>query len=131
VLLGRDPDDSPFQQPGGKQFHLHLSDLGRPIHAIRHNLDLPDLDTVIEGVIKHVREYEREVQAKDGRWYSLRLRPYLTLDNKVDGAVLVLVDIDASKRSEQEVLSVRDFAEAVHHDGAGPAPDFRQRAARA
>ena len=38
---------------------------------------------------------------KDGRWYSLRVRPYMTLDNKVDGAVLVLVDIDALKRSEQ------------------------------
>jgi D-hexose-6-phosphate mutarotase len=53
------------------------------------------------------------VQDKDGHWYSLRVRPYLTLDNKVDGAVLVLVDIDASKLAQQEVIHTRDFAEAV------------------
>ncbi len=113
VLLGRDLTIRRFSSQAEKQFHLHLTDLGRPIHGIRHNLDLPDLDAVVEGVIKHVREVEREVQAKDGRWYSLRIRPYLTLDNKVDGAVLVLVDIDASKRAEQEVTHARDFAEAV------------------
>lgn len=113
VLLGRDLTIRRFSNQAEKQFHLHLSDLGRPIHGIRHNLDLPDLDAVILEVIKSVREYEREVQAKDGRWYSLRVRPYLTIDNKVDGAVLVLVDIDASKRSEQEVTHARDFAEAV------------------
>ena len=58
-----------------------------------------------------MREQEREVRDKGGRWYSLRVRPYMTLDNKVDGAVLVLVDIDAHKRAEQAVAAARDYAE--------------------
>ena len=58
-----------------------------------------------------MREQEREVRDKDGRWYSLRVRPYMTLDNKVDGAVLVLVDIDALKRAEQAAAAARDYAE--------------------
>jgi len=50
-----------------------------------------------------VRESEREVRDKAGRWHALRVRPYLTLDNKVDGAVLVLVDIDALKRTQEDI----------------------------
>jgi two-component system, chemotaxis family, CheB/CheR fusion protein len=57
-----------------------------------------------------VREQEYEVRDKGGRWYSLRVRPYMTLDNKVDGAVLVLVDIDALKCAEQ-AAAARDYAE--------------------
>jgi two-component system CheB/CheR fusion protein len=37
-------------------------------------------------------------RGKDGRWYSLRVRPYVTLDSKIDGASIVLVDIDAVRR---------------------------------
>ena len=36
---------------------------------------------------------EMEVQDRNGKWYSMRIRPYKTTDNKIDGAVLVLVDI--------------------------------------
>src|SRR5262249_45898694 len=52
-------------------------------------------------VIDTVSPREMDVQDKKGRWYSLRLRPYKTLDNKIEGAVLMLVDIDPLKRGEQ------------------------------
>ena len=61
---------------------------------VRHNLAVPDLDSFITEVIDSVRPSEREVHDKDGRWFSLRVRPYITPDNKVDGAVVVLVDIN-------------------------------------
>ena len=50
---------------------------------------------------------------KDGHWYWLRVRPYLSLDNKVDGAVLVVVDIDALKSSRQELRECRDFIDTM------------------
>ena len=43
----------------------------------------------------------------------LRVRPYLTVDNKIDGAVLVLVDVNVLKQTEQKIREARDFAEAV------------------
>ena len=113
VLLGRDLTIRRFSAQAEKQFSLHASDLGRTIGGIRHNLDLPDLESLVTDVITTVRECEREVRSLDGQWYSLRVRPYVTLDNKVDGAVLVLVDIDAAKKAEQEVMHARDFAEAI------------------
>ena len=50
---------------------------------------------------------------KEGRWYSARVRPYMTLDNKIDGAVLMLVDIDALKQKEREITEAREYAEST------------------
>ena len=69
-----------------------------------------DLESFIAEVIATVREREREVRDKEGRWYSLRVRPYLTVDNRVDGAVLVLVEISDLKRIQQAVAGERDYA---------------------
>ncbi|MDZ4858121.1 MAG: PAS domain S-box protein [Candidatus Hydrogenedentes bacterium] len=120
ILLGRDLTIRRVSRQAHEQFGLITTDLGRPISHIQHNLPLhsassansaPDLDKLCAEVIASVREHECEVRDKAGRWHSLRVRPYITLDNKVDGAVLVLVDIDALKHSEQIASDARDFAQ--------------------
>jgi two-component system, chemotaxis family, CheB/CheR fusion protein len=132
VLLARDLTIRRFSPQAEKQFDLLATDLGRPISHIRHNLvcapqavlpesgsqlepqqlDSPvDLESIAAETLASVREQEREVRDRAGRWHSLRVRPYVTLDNMVDGAVLVLVDIDAIKRSEQAIAAARDYAE--------------------
>lgn len=113
VLLGRDLGIRRFSVHAEKQFQLTSGDLGRSILNVQHNLLLPDLGAFVTDVITRVRENEREVQDKAGRWHSLRVRPYLTLDNKVDGAVLVMVDIDELKRSEQLIAGAQEHAEAI------------------
>jgi hypothetical protein len=55
------------------------------------------------------------VSDRYGRWHSLRAHPYLTLDNEVDGAVIVLADIDTIKRSE---LEIKGKEEALKHTNA-------------
>jgi PAS domain S-box-containing protein len=118
VLLGRDLTIRRFSTQAEKQFDLLAADVGRPISHIRHALVLTDdaespldLEALSAEVVADVREQEREVRDKGGRWHSLRVRPYLTLDNKVDGAVLVLVEIDALKHSERVIDMAREFAE--------------------
>ena len=113
VLLGRDLTIRRFSVHAEKQLNLLASDVGRPISHVRHNLEVPDLEPLITEVIDTVRAREREVQDKDGRWFSLRVRPYLTLDNKVDGAVLMLVDIHDLKRSELAIAAAREYAENI------------------
>ncbi|MFO5491614.1 MAG: ATP-binding protein, partial [Cuspidothrix sp.] len=54
-----------------------------------------------------------EVQDQDGHWYDLRIRPYRTIDNKIDGAVVVLVDIDELKHSTDQLRASRNYAEAI------------------
>jgi two-component system CheB/CheR fusion protein len=113
VLFGRDLTIRRFSPQAEKQFNLIATDIGRPIGEVQHNLDLTDLETFIAEVIASIRERECEVRDKDGRWYSLRVRPYLTIDNKVDGAVLVLVDIDALKRTELEIIKASEYSDAI------------------
>ena len=50
----------------------------------------------------------------------LHVRPYITLENNVDGAVLVLVDISAIKESEQVVIAALDFSEAIIRTARDP-----------
>ena len=76
--------------------------MGRPLPDIKLNIT-GDVEKLVLEVIENVVTREREVQDRNGRWYSVRVRPYRTLENMIDGAVMVLVDIDGVKRAEQAV----------------------------
>jgi two-component system CheB/CheR fusion protein len=70
---------------------------------------MPDLDGLISEVSGKGSLVEREVQGRDGRWYSLRMRPYRTAENKIDGVLMALMDIDVMKRGlDQARLSLDD-----------------------
>ena len=113
VLVGRDLTIRSFTPLAAKTFNLLASDIGRPLTRIRNNLDGVNLDQLLTEVIESMRPLEHEVQDKEDHWFSLRIRPFLTMDNKVDGAVLMLVDIDILKRSEQAIAANRDYAEGI------------------
>jgi two-component system, chemotaxis family, CheB/CheR fusion protein len=113
ILLGRDQTIRRFATKRQSVFNLLPTDVGRSIHDIRHRLDIPDLERLISGVIQTAREHEHEVRDADGRWYSFRISPYRGAENNIDGAVLVLVDIDALKRNAEEMAQTREYAEAV------------------
>ena len=74
------------------------ADIGRAFEDIRPNIDVADLDAQIAEVIDTMVVKESEVQDRDGRWYRLQIRPYKTTDNRLDGAIVSLLDIDALKR---------------------------------
>src|SRR5882724_7062204 len=82
-------------------FNILPTDIGRPLSELRPNIDVPDLENVLREVIETLGTRERKVTDKGGRKYSLRVRPYRTTDNKIDGAVLTLVDIDGTKKSDE------------------------------
>ena len=103
VMVWQDLRIRRFTPVAEKLLNLIGTDVGRPISDIKFNLSIPDLSSLLTEVIDTVTIKEMEVQDRQGRWYLLRIRPYRTMDNKIDGAVIVLVDIDALKRN-QEVL---------------------------
>ncbi len=102
-----------FTPTAADTLNLISTDVGRSIGDIKPNINVPDLEQLIEEAIKTASVLEREVQDTEGRWFSLHVRPYKTLDNKIDGAVLVLVDIDALKRSETQIRESRDYAASI------------------
>jgi len=76
-------------------FNITDPDVGRRITELKPNIDIPELEKLIHDVIDTLSVREREVRDKQGGRYSLRIRPYRTADNKIDGAVLTLVDINS------------------------------------
>ena len=89
---------------GGETAQPESADVGRPLADIRFNLvDLPDLEPLLAEVLDTVSPQEFDVRDGRGRWYSLRLRPYKTLDNKIDGVVVMLVEMTDRKRAEAAV----------------------------
>jgi len=101
VMVGRDLRIRRFTPLAEKLFNLIPTDMGRPISDIKPNLRVEDPARLIARVIDTLAPHESEVQDSDGHWYSLRIRPYVTLDNKIDGASVVLVDIDSVRRQLQ------------------------------
>ncbi|MDB6034258.1 MAG: cheBR, two-component system, chemotaxis family, CheB/CheR fusion protein [Verrucomicrobiales bacterium] len=113
VVLQSDLTIRRFTPLAEKLLNLVPTDVGRPITNIRPAFNFPGLEAAILKVIETVQAQEEEVQDKHGRWYSLRIFPYRTLDNRIDGALLVLVDIDAQKRAAQRIQAALEYAEAT------------------
>ena len=78
-------------------FNILPTDVGRPIGDFRPNIDVPNLEEVVREVIESLTSRERNVIDKNGRQYFLRIRPYRSTENKIEGAVITLVEIDQKK----------------------------------
>jgi two-component system CheB/CheR fusion protein len=76
------------------------SDVGRPLRHLTSNLDYPTLVADATQVLRTLVVQEREVRTHDGAWYLVRLLPYRTSENVIDGLVVTFVDIDHIKRAE-------------------------------
>jgi two-component system, chemotaxis family, CheB/CheR fusion protein len=108
VFVGSDLSIRRFTSAATDIFRLLPSDIGRPFADIRHTLDIPDLTKIIEYTVAHLVTTEREVQDASGRWRSLEIRPYKTADNRIEGAIIALPDIDRIKNSEQYLKQIID-----------------------
>jgi two-component system, chemotaxis family, CheB/CheR fusion protein len=93
-------------------FNVLPSDIGRPITDIRPDLNV-DLKPLLITVLRDGVNLEREVQDQQGHWYRLQVRPYQTLDNRIDGAVLVVMDIDVIKKRNQELVLAGEFTKSI------------------
>jgi chemotaxis methyl-accepting protein methylase/signal transduction histidine kinase/chemotaxis response regulator CheB len=90
------------------------SDVGRPLDDIKSNLQVANLDQRIAEVIETNTMFESEVQNREGSWYRMQIRPYKTIDNKIDGATLSLVDIDALKHHVSDAQEATGEAERAN-----------------
>ena len=112
IMVGSDLRIRRSTPPARKVMNLLPTDTGRPVGDLKANVDVPDLDQMIADVIEQVQVREREVCDRHGRWYSLRIHPYRTGDNKIDGAVIVLLDIDEAKRGQ---IALQQSEERYRH----------------
>jgi two-component system CheB/CheR fusion protein len=99
VMLGNDLHIRRFTPTCERILNLIPADVGRPIGDIKSTLSVPNLETLLRGVIENLEPRAVEVSDVNGHRYSLRARPYRTDDNRIDGVVMVLVDIELGTSS--------------------------------
>jgi two-component system, chemotaxis family, CheB/CheR fusion protein len=100
--------------PGARTFmNLIPGDVGRPLADIKLNVDVEDLDGHIAEVLETLRVKEIEVVDGSGRWHRMRIRPYRTVDDRLDGAVISLTDIDVFKQAVGDANAALDQVSAI------------------
>jgi two-component system CheB/CheR fusion protein len=110
VMLSRDLRVRRYTPLAEKVLNLIPSDIGRPITHLKPNIDIPNLESLVAESVNSMSLKEMDVQDRYGHWYSLRIRPYKTSENVIEGAVLALLDIDALK---MEVKELHLYAESI------------------
>lgn len=113
VIVARDLRLRRFTPIAESVLNLIPSDIGRPITQIKPNINFPELEKSILQVIDSVTVQHHEVQDSQGHWYSLTIRPYKSVDNRIDGAVITLFDTDEVRRFETQMQEAQEFAQGV------------------
>jgi two-component system CheB/CheR fusion protein len=102
-----------FTPAAERVLNLIATDVGRPIGHIKPNIECPDLEKLIARVIENVETFEGQVQGVGGNTYLLRIRSYKDLENRIDGAVLSLLDVGEVKAQTDAAVRSRRVAEGA------------------
>jgi two-component system CheB/CheR fusion protein len=114
VILGRDGRIRRFTPAASRVFGLAPADLGRSLSEVRQISTIADvLSPIVEEVLAQLRPIDSTIQDRNGQWHQLWVRPYKTLDGRIDGTVIAARDIDAEKRSAEGLVAARKYAEDV------------------
>lgn len=116
VMVNNDLRIRRFTPMAERILNLIPSDVGRRISDINPNIECPDLEKLMAESIDGVATVEREVRDRQGATYALRIRPYKSIENRIDGAVLALFDIDAARGGERLAEFGRRLTAAIIED---------------
>ncbi|WP_236597694.1 CheR family methyltransferase [Paraburkholderia kirstenboschensis] len=102
VFVDRTFNIKRYTSPAEALFNILPSDTGRPLQHLTHDLDYPEMIDDLRAAFESLRKIEKEVQSKDGRAFLARVIPYRTDDDRIDGAVLALIDITEQKAAQAQ-----------------------------
>ena len=117
VMVSNDFRIRRFTPSAQKLLNLLPGDVGRRLGEIRPNLDVEDLEGLARDAIRRAAPQQREVRTTEGEWRMLHVRPYMTWDNRIEGAVISLQDVDALKRSLDQT---REYADTIVESAREP-----------
>ena len=102
-----------FTTAASNLFHLIAGDVGRPITDLAAQFEAVDLVGAIKEVLSTLTMFERDVPGANDRYFLLRILPYRTVHNVIDGVAVTFTDITRLKRAELLVEDARQYAESI------------------
>ena len=103
LFLDNDLNVRRFTPQATKIIKLIPADVGRPITDLASELRYPELAEDAREVLRTLASAEKPIGARDGRWFTVRIMPYRTLDDRIDGVVITFADITAAKTLEAKL----------------------------
>ncbi len=99
-----------FTDQATRIYKLIATDVQRPLSDIANDLDYPELEADADGVLRTLVVCEKHVPTRSGGWYTVRIMPYRTVDNVIDGVVVTFINITEAKQLESQLRSMQDGA---------------------
>jgi len=106
-----------------KIFKLRNADIGRPFTDLVTDLQYPEIDNHARQVIKTLTSIETTIGTNDGRWFTVRIMPYRTIEDHIDGLVITFSDITVAKKA-QDALQVNEQKQIAIFDQSPIAIEF-------
>jgi len=103
LFLDKELNIRRFTDSATNIFKLRSADVGRPFTDLVSDLQYPEMDKHARQVIRTLTTIETATVTEDGRWYNVRIMPYRTLDDRIDGLVITFMDITFAKKLEAEL----------------------------
>jgi two-component system, chemotaxis family, CheB/CheR fusion protein len=102
-----------FTPPMADLFNITQMDIGRAITDFTSQLIYDAVEDDAQRVLRELSPVETEVSSRKGRWFIIRLRPYRTVEDRIEGVVLTFVDITARRETERQLLESRKRYETL------------------
>ena len=103
LFLDKELNVRRFTPQATKIIKLIPADVGRPITDLVSDLNDPTLADDVREVLRTLSSMEKPVAARNGRWFTVRIMPYRTLDDRIDGVVITFADITVAKTLEAKL----------------------------
>ena len=103
LFLDKDLKVRRFTTQATKIIQLIPGDIGRPITDLASDLLYPELPADAREVLQKLGFAEKPINSRDGRWFTVRIMPYQTHDDRIDGVVITFADITAAKTLEAQL----------------------------
>ena len=103
LFLDNDLNVRRFTEQIDRVVHLREGDIGRPLSELANTLIYPELHADVKETMRTLAFCEKQVATTDGHWYTVRIMPYRTLANVIQGVVITFVDITAAKELESRL----------------------------
>jgi two-component system CheB/CheR fusion protein len=105
LFLDNDLNVRRFTPQATNIIKLIPGDAGRPITDLATQLSYPELVADAREVLRKLASVEKSIGARDGRWFTVRIMPYRTVDDRIDGVVITFADITVARTLEAKLRS--------------------------